>query len=265
MPRRWYALGDFTSRASRQPPFIRTTRNHREKASLPNQQCVCLGTLRHSAILTASRERVPASYVSASVFTVVGERPLLGRVFTTADDQRGAPAVIILGEGVWQERYGGDPYIVGRSVTVDDEAVTVIGVMPARFRFPLIDKAWLPLAMAPQAHDRKRDERTLAVVGRMAQGVSVPQARAELDAIAARLAREYPDTDAALHRINLAELPAVRRTFVRGRFTRGHGSGLGLSIVRRIVADHHGWFTLESELGAGTVATVGLPVAGDEG
>ena len=58
--------------------------------------------------------------------------------------------------------------------------------------------------------------------------------------------------------------PAVRRKFVRGRFARGHGSGLGLAIVSRIVADHHGSFTLESELRAGTVATVGLPVAADE-
>src|SRR5205823_8830393 len=144
-------------------------------------------------------ERVSASYISATGFTLLGERPLLGRVFTAADDERGAPRAMILGEGVWQERYGGDAQIIGRSVTVNGEPVTVIGVMPARFRFPLIDKAWLPLAMAPQVRDRKRDARTLAVVGRLADGVAIPQARAELDAIAARLAREYPDTDAGVH------------------------------------------------------------------
>jgi putative ABC transport system permease protein len=91
---------------------------------------------------------------------------------------------------VWQERYGGDPRIVGRPVTVNDQAVTVIGVMPARFRFPMIDNAWLPLAMAPQVRDRRRDARTLAV--------TISQARSELDAIAARLARDYPETDAGL-------------------------------------------------------------------
>ena len=144
------------------------------------------------------RERVSASYISAGAFAVVGEAPVLGRVFTTADDRRGAPPVIVLGEGVWQERYGSDPHIVGRSITVNDETVTVIGVMPARFRFPVIDKAWLPLATSPQARDRKRDARTLAVVGRIADGVTIPQARAELDAIAERLAREYPETDAGL-------------------------------------------------------------------
>lgn len=144
-------------------------------------------------------ERVPASYISASAFTVLGERPVLGRVFTAVDDSRGAPAVIILGETVWRERYGSDPHVVGRSVTVNGEPVTVIGVMPAHFRFPIIDKAWLPLAMAPQIRDRKRGARTLSIVGRLAVGVTTAQARAELDAILARLARDASDTHAGLH------------------------------------------------------------------
>ncbi|MGE5245860.1 MAG: ABC transporter permease [Betaproteobacteria bacterium] len=143
-------------------------------------------------------ERVPASYVSADVFTLLGERPVLGRVLTPADDRRGAPAVIVIGEAIWKERYGGDPRIVGRPVTVNGEPAVVVGVMPARFEFPVVDKAWLPLAMAPQARDRQRDARTLAAVGRLADGASRAQARAELDAIAARLARVYPDTDAGL-------------------------------------------------------------------
>ena len=146
-------------------------------------------------------ERVPSSYVSASLFALMGERPLIGRVFSDADDRRGAPPVIVLGEGVWQERYGGDPHVVGRAVTVNDQPATIVGVMPARFRFPLIDQAWLPLAMAPQVRDRKRDARTLAVVGRLADDATTAQARAELDAISARLAREYPDTDAGLHAV----------------------------------------------------------------
>jgi len=143
-------------------------------------------------------ERVTAAYLSAAAFTLLGEQPVAGRVFTAADDQPGAPSVIVLGEGVWRARFGGDPHIVGRSIRVNDAPVTVIGVMPARFRFPMIHEAWLPLAMAPQARDRRRDARTLAVVGRLADDVTIPQARAELDAIAARLAREFPDTDAGL-------------------------------------------------------------------
>jgi len=145
-----------------------------------------------------SPERVPASYLSATAFALLGERPLLGRVFTAADDQRGAPPVIILGEAVWQTRYGGDPGIIGRVVTINDEPATVIGVMPARFRFPMIDNAWLPLAKASQVRDRRRDARTLTVVGRLADDATIPQARAELDAIAARLAHDYPQTDGGL-------------------------------------------------------------------
>src|SRR5262245_44165161 len=82
-------------------------------------------------------ERVPASYISASTFTVLEERPLLGRVFTADDDRRGATSVILLGEAVWKERYGGDRSIVGRSIAINGNPVTVIGVMPARFRFPV--------------------------------------------------------------------------------------------------------------------------------
>jgi putative ABC transport system permease protein len=146
-------------------------------------------------------ERVPASYISASTFTVLEERPLLGRVFTADDDRRGAPPVIVLGEGVWKERYGADRSIVGRSITVNRNPITVIGVMPARFRFPLIDSAWLPLAMSPRAHDPKRDARTLELVGALADDVTIRKARAELDAIAARLARDHPETDDGLRAV----------------------------------------------------------------
>ncbi len=144
-------------------------------------------------------ERVPSSYISASAFPLLGDRPLLGRAFTASDDRPGAPAVVVLGEAIWKERYGGDPHIIGRPVTVNGDPATVVGVMPARFRFPLIDKGWLPLAMAPQSNDRRRDARTIAVVGRLAEGATIAQARAELDAIASRVGKQYPDTDGGVH------------------------------------------------------------------
>src|SRR5262249_34476429 len=126
-------------------------------------------------------DRVSSSYVSTNLFDVIGEAPLLGRVFTPTDDQHAAAPVIVLGEGARRERYGSDPHIVGQSIRVNNEPVTVIGVIPARFRFPMIDKAWLPLGMAPQTRDRRRDARILAVVGRLADGVTISEARAELD------------------------------------------------------------------------------------
>lgn len=144
-------------------------------------------------------ERVPSSYISAGAFPLLGERPFLGRALTADDDRPGAPGVILLGEAIWKERYGGDPRIIGRPVTVNGEPATVVGVMPARFRFPIIDEAWVPLAMAPQVRDRRRDVRTLNVVGRLAEGATIAQARAELDGVAARLAAHYPDTDVGVH------------------------------------------------------------------
>lgn len=146
-------------------------------------------------------ERFSAAYVSANTFDLLGDRPMLGRELTAADDAPGAPPVVILGSTVWQTRYGGDAQIVGRSVTVNGTRATVVGVMAAGFRFPLVEDAWMPLGMAPQSRDRARNARTLSVVGRLADGASIAQARTELDAVATRLAREYPDTDAGLHAI----------------------------------------------------------------
>jgi hypothetical protein len=144
-------------------------------------------------------ERVYASFISAGAFTFVAPHPLVGRGLTATDDRPGAPPVVVLGESVWRQRYDADPHIAGRRVTVNGEPATVIGVMPADFEFPVADKAWLPLAMAPQAADRRRNARTLSVVGQLANGITIAQARAELDAIAARLATQYPETDEGIH------------------------------------------------------------------
>jgi predicted permease len=146
-------------------------------------------------------ERIPASYVSATTFSVLEVPPLLGRVFNDEDDRRGAPAVVILGEEVWRQRYGSDPSILGRSVTLNGGPVVVIGVMPSRFRFPDIANAWLPLAASPQARDRRRDARTLTVAGRLGDRASIRQAIGELNTVFARLARDYPSTDADLHAV----------------------------------------------------------------
>src|SRR5262249_49900789 len=86
-----------------------------------------------------------------------------------------------------------------RGITVNGQPVTIIGVMPARFRFPLIENAWLPVALWPQGHDVRRDARGLSVMGRLGDNVTIAQARQELDLTAERLGRQFPTTDADLH------------------------------------------------------------------
>jgi putative ABC transport system permease protein len=96
-----------------------------------------------------SPEPTTASYVSANAFQLLGERPLLGRDFVPEDDRPGAAAVVILGASIWRNRFNSDPSVVGRSLVANDLPVTVVGVMPDGFRFPMVSDLWLSLSAMP--------------------------------------------------------------------------------------------------------------------
>jgi len=97
---------------------------------------------------------------------------------------------------VWKNRYGGDAAIVGRTVAVNGVATTIVGVMRDGFRFPMVHDLWQPLAAMSGLTSGPRDARTLSVVARLRTGTTLAAARHEMDAIAARLARQYPATNA---------------------------------------------------------------------
>jgi putative ABC transport system permease protein len=141
-------------------------------------------------------ERFTGVYISANAFKLLGQSPELGRDFLPEDDRPGAPAVLMLGNGVWKNRYGADPSIIGRTVRVNDVPSVVIGVMPDDFKFPFNADLWQPLATIRDLENQKRNARGFEVMGRLAEGVSVEQARAELLTIGQRLSRDYPDTNA---------------------------------------------------------------------
>jgi putative ABC transport system permease protein len=149
-----------------------------------------------SNLYTLDDEQVLGGVVSASVFTTLGVRPLVGRLIAETDT---ASPVVVLSHGLWQRRFGGDPRVVGRTVRLTGTAFTVIGVMPPRFQFPssrfeLWTDMGFAMAMAPgQAENRAL--RIFQAVARLRGGVSMPQAQAELGAIASRLARVHPDTN----------------------------------------------------------------------
>lgn len=125
--------------------------------------------------------------LTASMMEVLGIKPLLGRGFEPADDTPGAPRVMLLGEPLWRHAFGADPHIVGRAVQVNAQWVTVVGVLPASFHFPSdTAAAWLPLRLAPNEHGE------VWGAARLAPGVSLDQARAELDAWSGRLQRVMP-------------------------------------------------------------------------
>jgi predicted permease len=140
-------------------------------------------------------ERFSGSYVSGNAFALLGQVPTLGRDFLPEDDRPGAPAVVLLGSGVWKNRYGSDPGVVGRAIRVNDIPSVVIGVMPEGFKFPTNADLWQPLATIPNLETQQRNARGLQVFGRLAPGVSIGQARAEMLSIGQRLAQDYPDTN----------------------------------------------------------------------
>jgi putative ABC transport system permease protein len=138
-------------------------------------------------------ERYYCVQMSANGFSVVQHKPFLGRDFIPADEQPGAPAVLILGYHVWRDRYGLDPAIIGKTVRVDEVPRTVIGVMPPGRRFPEETDLWTPLAPTPALE--KRDNREFTLFGRLRDDIPIDQVRAEVAALARRLATEYPDTN----------------------------------------------------------------------
>ena len=142
----------------------------------------------------ATVERVRRMTVSPEFFELLGVRASIGRLLQTADFNRGAPGVVI-GDGFWRRALDGDPAVLGRAIVIDDVTHTVVGVAPPAFTGLTIAgfDLWLPLAETVM--DSGRGDRGLSVVGRLADGASVEEANAQVTALAARLARDYPQTN----------------------------------------------------------------------
>ncbi len=138
-------------------------------------------------------ERVSGSLVTANTFRILHQPVLLGRDFLPEDSERGAERVVILGYEVWQNRYDGDPNVIGQMLRVNEEPSIIVGVMPEGMKFPELADTWQPLQPTDQMDSR--DSRELDVFGRLAPGVDRDQAQAELSAIAGRLTLQYPDTN----------------------------------------------------------------------
>jgi putative ABC transport system permease protein len=138
-------------------------------------------------------ERYLGAAISWDLFSLLGTSPMLGREFTTAEDQPNAGGVVILSHHVWTTRYQADTQILGRRILVNAKPHTVVGVMPPGFEFPENQRLWIPLA--PQAHQDQRRARYLFAFGRLKPGVTRDRASEDLAAISARLAQRHPETN----------------------------------------------------------------------
>jgi putative ABC transport system permease protein len=140
--------------------------------------------------------RLSGARVNADFFGVVGVSPIIGRTFLAGDDAKNAARTVVLTEGLWRSRFGSDPRVVGRELSIDGRAYTVIGVVP-RFDVPQSIDAYLPLIPDADEEDpSNRGAHYLDGVGRLAPGATVERAATELAQIAARLSKQYPASNA---------------------------------------------------------------------
>ena len=142
-------------------------------------------------------ERIQGHFASANFFKTLGVSPMLGRAFLPDEDEPGKDPVVVLSHALWQSRYGANPDVLGKTLTLEGNPYTVIGVMPPGFRFLEEVALWVPLQYNPMI-SRGRSLRFLKTVGRLKPGISLEQAQAEIGGIARQLEQSYPDTNSGL-------------------------------------------------------------------
>ncbi len=141
-------------------------------------------------------ERISSAVVSPTFFTLLGIKPILGRVFLPEEDQPGLDQVVVIGQRLWRRRFSSDPNIIGRVLNLGDKSFTVVGVIPQGAQSPLQSddtEIWAPVSHGFAL--KIRAGHYLSVVARLRPGVTIQQAQANMDAIAGNLAARYPDSN----------------------------------------------------------------------
>jgi len=160
------------------------------------ERLVAINTPSFNLIGTGDPEQISGMRVTEGFFAMLGAKPELGRDFLTEEDQPGRNNVVILSHGLWQRRFGGDPKIIDQTITLSGRIYTVIGVMPATFRFGGSETAlWTPMGFTSD-DSQNHGGHFLSAIGQLKPGATLEQARSEMSAIAGQLAQEYPDANA---------------------------------------------------------------------
>src|SRR5579864_1603236 len=157
------------------------------------------GNAFHDLTLTGAGEPsiVNTAAVTPEIFPLLSAKPLAGRTLLPEDGKQGASSVVVLSENLWRSRFGANPALIGQSITLDMRSFTVVGILPASFRYP--DGAphqdvWIAIAQDPLFGPRMSEPgaRVLVGIGRIKPGVSLTKAQAEMNTLGAQLAKEYP-------------------------------------------------------------------------
>ena len=152
---------------------------------------------RNLTLTGRAAEPVRVAEISAAAFRMAQVQAVLGRSLIEEDEHPGADPVIVIGHEEWQRRFGGDPQVVGRTVQLTDSTLTIVGVMPEGFAFPVREQFWIPLRVDP-AEFKPREGPELYVFGRLADGHNLGAAQAELTTVGDRAAADFPVTHARL-------------------------------------------------------------------
>ncbi len=163
-------------------------------------------------------EKVRESYASSSLFRVLRFEPQLGRAFLAEEDREKGPQVAVISHRLWQERFGGDPQVVGQSLTIDSygrRTYSIVGVMPPGFLFPSDTELWLPAGWNGLPQNR-RSGHWLNVIARLKPGVTLAQAKTEMNTIQARVAQQNPGAGIASE---VSVVPLLRQTVGRNMRT----------------------------------------------
>src|SRR5512140_943433 len=142
---------------------------------------------------TGDPERILARMATAEVLPMLGVRPVVGQLYGPGDDRQGAPRTVVLAYGLWQRRFGGDPSIVGASITLNGESYAVRGVLPRDLRFLSGGDVWVPLGLFADRYQDRGINPGIYAFGRLRQGVSVPQAQKAFDQIALRIGEAHAE------------------------------------------------------------------------
>jgi predicted permease len=174
-------------------------------------------------------ERFMGGQLSVDAFRALGVKPMLGRGFEAGDDTPGAN-VVLLGDELWRDRYGSAPDIVGRTIRANTTQMTVIGVMPPKFGFPIREVLWVPLRVDPLATARGQGPR-YQVIGLLKPGVSAAEATAQLATIAAQLERDFPSTNAGVSAGAIAYLETILGHEIYAMVMTMFGAGIGVLLI----------------------------------
>jgi len=140
-------------------------------------------------------DHVSAVPTQANFFALLGVQPILGRTWLPGEDQSGRDQVALLSYGLWREHFAGDPGVVGRTIALNSKKYTIVGVMPASFRYPFQTQMWIPLDMDFKSWMGQRGSHWANAIGRLKPGGSLEKARADLKLISGRLEKAYPDSN----------------------------------------------------------------------